>query len=187
MPRKHKLTWQPGSGRRAGRWRKKYNGQTYYFSGGRGKTDREAYEAALTNWEKRKLQIDAEARKPHQTEYENVIREWDLVLTWCRAHGEDEMAEVALAKLSRLRKRLSAPRPTPIHLEDRFDGQFDRSVRHRAMDEMIKETAQTMGALMEPNASEPNQATGVRPTDITRQFPRICLTRRSAGWATNMV
>ena len=101
-------------------------------------------------------------RKPHQTEYENVIREWDLVLTWCRAHGEEEMGEVALKKLSRLRKRLSAPRPTPIRLADRFDGQFARSVRHPAMDEMIKKTAETLVAMTEPNASEANHATGVR-------------------------
>jgi hypothetical protein len=84
------------------------------------------------------------------------------MLTWCRSHGEEKMAEVALEKLSRLRKRLSAPRPTPIRLEDRFDGQFARSVRHPAMDEMIKKTAETLGAVTEPNASELGHATSVR-------------------------
>ena len=44
MPRKFRLTWQSGSDSRGGRWRKKYNGKVYYFAGGNGKYDREAYD-----------------------------------------------------------------------------------------------------------------------------------------------
>ena len=47
MPRKLKLTWQPGSGNRPGRWKKKYKGQSYYFPTGKGKSDSDAYQAAL--------------------------------------------------------------------------------------------------------------------------------------------
>ncbi len=70
MPRKYNLTWQPGTRGRAGRWRKKYKGQVYYFPGGRGKSDRDAYDAALTKWEQMKPRLDALAPKPHQAEYE---------------------------------------------------------------------------------------------------------------------
>ncbi|MBC8875654.1 MAG: tyrosine-type recombinase/integrase [Planctomycetes bacterium] len=128
MPRKFKLTWQPGSGNRPGRWKKKYKGKSYYFSAGRGKSDRDAYEAAWAAWEKKKLRIDAALPKPHQAEYERAIREWESVLTWCRKHpGEEQMADTALAKLQRLRNRFAASKPKPITREDTFEGQFDRA------------------------------------------------------------
>lgn len=38
-----KLTWQQGSGKRSGRWKKIYQGQTLYYDGGSGKEDRDAY------------------------------------------------------------------------------------------------------------------------------------------------
>ena len=127
MPRKLKLTWQPGSGNRPGRWRKKYKGKAYYFPAGRGKSDRDAYEAALASWEKKKLRIDAALPKPHQAEYERAIREWESVLTWCRRHpGDDRMADTALAELQRLRTRFAASKPKPVAREDTFEGQFDR-------------------------------------------------------------
>ena len=142
MPRKFKLTWQPGARGRAGRWRKKYKGRAYYFSGGRGKTDREAYEAALAEWEKLKLRIDAETPKAHQADYERAIGEWELVLAWCRKHGEDEMADVAMAKLELLRKRLSVRKPRSISKKDTFEGRFDRSVRYPGLDEALAEVAE---------------------------------------------
>jgi len=125
MPRNYKLTWQPGSAGRVGRWRKKYKRRSYYFPGGRGKTDREAYETALEAWEEKKREIDASTPKPYQAEYEKEIRKWELILAWCRKHvGEEEMAELAMTKLTLLRKRLSAPKPRPIGRQDTLDGQF---------------------------------------------------------------
>ena len=94
MPRKYKLTWQPGSGNRPGRWRKKYKGKCHYFSSGRGKSDREAYDAALAAWERKKVEIDAALPKRHQADYGRAIREWQSVLTWCRKHpGDERMAD----------------------------------------------------------------------------------------------
>jgi hypothetical protein len=115
VPRTYKLTWQPGSDRNpAGRWKKKYKGKTYYFPGGRGKTDRQAYEAALAEWERVKLKIDASLPKPHQVEYERAIREWETVLTWCRKHpGDDEMVHTALSKLHSLRRQFAAANQNP--------------------------------------------------------------------------
>ena len=107
MPRKHKLTWQPGANGRKGRWRKKYKGRSYYFPGGRGKSDREAYDTALEAWEKLKVRLDEEAPKPHQADYERAIVEWEFALSWSRKHGEDAMAATAMAKLDQLRKRLA--------------------------------------------------------------------------------
>ena len=54
MATNYKLTWQPGGGRQAGRWRKKYKGKVYYFPGGKGKSDRAAYQMALEAWERTK-------------------------------------------------------------------------------------------------------------------------------------
>ncbi|MBC8869807.1 MAG: tyrosine-type recombinase/integrase [Planctomycetes bacterium] len=127
MPRKYKLTWQPGSGRNPGRWRKKYKRKAYYFSGGRGKSDRQAYETALAEWERLKLTIDAALPKPHQAHYERAIREWEAVLTWCRKHpGDDEMAHTAVEKLDRLRRQFAAVKPIPVPREDTFEAHFDR-------------------------------------------------------------
>ena len=128
MPRKYKLTWQPGSGNRPGRWRKKYKGKCHYFSSGRGKSDREAYDAALAAWERKKVEIDAALPKPNQADYERAIREWQSVLTWCRKHpGDERMADTALARLKRLRNRFAATKPKPVTREDTFEGQFDRA------------------------------------------------------------
>jgi integrase len=128
MARTWKLTWQRGSGNRPGRWKKKYKGKSYYFSAGRGKSDRDAYEAAMAAWEKRKLRIDAALPKLHQAEYERAIREWESVLTWCRKYpGDETMADTALAKLQRLRSLFAASKPKPITREDTFKGQFDRA------------------------------------------------------------
>lgn len=127
MARKFKLTWQPGSDSRRGRWRKIYRGKAYHFSGGSGKTDRQAYETALAEWDRLKLKIDASLPKPHQAEYERAIREWETVLTWCRKHpGDDEMAHTALSKLHSLRRQFAAAKPKSVLHSDTFDGHFDR-------------------------------------------------------------
>ncbi len=130
MPRKFKLTWQPGGQGRSGRWRKKYKAKVHYFPGGRGKSDRDAYDAALAEWERLKPRIDAAAPKSHQVDYERAIQEWELVLSWCRKNREEEMAELAIAKLTSLRKGLSVPKPKPVSKADTLDGQFDFSVRY---------------------------------------------------------
>jgi hypothetical protein len=65
MARKYTFTWQAGSSSRTGRWRKKYRGVTYYFCGGRGKTDREAYQAAVDEWNSLKKKLDEAADNPY--------------------------------------------------------------------------------------------------------------------------
>ena len=130
MPRNYKLTWQAGDSRRAGRWRKKYKGSVYHFSGGRGKTDRDAYEAALAAWEQLKSRIDADAPKPNESDYRREIAKWESVLSWCRKHGDESVADVAVEKLERLRRNLAARKPIPIRKEDTFAGRFDNDVRY---------------------------------------------------------
>ena len=127
MPRKYKLTWQAGSESRNGRWRKKYTGKVYYFDGGRGKSDRDAYEAALTAWEATKVEVDAAAPRPHQLDYEHTIAEWEQVLAWSNRHGDQETAGLAFQKLEMLRRRLAAPVLKPLTRDDRFFSQFDLS------------------------------------------------------------
>lgn len=125
VPRNYKLTWQAGTAGRGGRWRKKYNGKTYYFEGGRGKTDKEAYEAALASWEAEKVKIDAAAPRPHQLVYEHAADEWEQVLAWSNRYGDREMAALAFEKVTSLRARLAAPVLRPLPRADRFEALFD--------------------------------------------------------------
>lgn len=125
MPRKHRLTWQPGSGRRKGRWRIKYKGKVHYFPGGRGKTDREAYDAAVMQWESAKVKIDGETPSPHMEEYEKAIHDWELALAWSNTHDDPAMAEKAGDALQDLRARLARGAKQPILPRDRFGSQFE--------------------------------------------------------------
>ncbi len=127
MPRSVNLTWVPGAkdSGRAGRWRKKYKGKTYYFAGGRGKTDREAYEAAVAAWDEEKIKIDRDAPRPHQRDHETAIGQWEQVAAWCFRHGDRELAELATKKLESLRKRLAAPILSKLDREDWFESLFD--------------------------------------------------------------
>ena len=162
MARNYKLTWQDGGGRQTGRWRKKYRGKVFYFSGGRGKTDRDAYQAALEAWERTKTRIDAQAPKPHEPEYMRAIGEWETVLAWCRKHRDDEMAVVAMGKIDRLRKNLSARKPPAVTMEDRFEGRF---VNHPALEAMHRDTAAiVMNAADMPTGSP--SATAIHPSQL---------------------
>ena len=147
MPRSRKLTWQAGTAGRTGRWRKKYRGRSYYFSGGGGKTDQVAYENAVQAWEKKKLEVDATTPKRHQADYDAAISEWQYVLSWCRKQSDDEMAAVAAAKLEKLQTQLASPRPVAISREDKLDGQFDMSVRNPALQQMLDDIAENFEPL----------------------------------------
>jgi len=125
VPRSFKLTWQVGAARRGGRWRKKYKGKIYYFEGGRGKTDKDAYDAALAAWEAEKVKIDAAAPRPHQLAYEHALGEWEQVLAWSGRHGDREMAALAFEKVNTLRSRLAAPVLRPLPRQDQFESLFD--------------------------------------------------------------
>lgn len=82
MPRSFKLTWQPGVEGRSGRWRRKYRGKVYYFDGGHGKSDREAYYRAVEKWEAKKTEVDAAAPRQYQLDYEAEITVWGQVYAW---------------------------------------------------------------------------------------------------------
>lgn len=128
MPRKFQLTWQPGSANRGGRWRKKYKGNTYYFDGGRGKFDREAYDTALAAWNELRIKIDASTPRPHQVDYDQAIAKWEQVLSWSNRHGEQQMASRAYEKLAKLRTLLDAPTLSPLPRADRFESFFELPV-----------------------------------------------------------
>jgi hypothetical protein len=124
MPRSFRLTWQPGRNGRAGRWLKKYKKVRYYFSGGSGKYDREAYEAALDAWEKQRSRIEQEAPRKHQLDYEVAIDRWEQVLAWSGRHSEPQLAETAFQKLGTLRKMLAATILEPLPKSETFEATF---------------------------------------------------------------
>lgn len=132
MPRKLRLTWQPGVKGQPGRWKKIYKKKAHYFDGGRGKSDHEAYDKANAEWEKLKVRIDAESPKPHHAKYERSITEWEDVLACSHQHGDNYMAETATIKLAHLRKNQTASNPPPVDIADTFAGQFILSIRDPA-------------------------------------------------------
>lgn len=149
MAQKLKLTWQAGQGRRAGRWRKRYCGKAYYFDGGKGKSDRDAYKVALEEWERLKLALDASSPKPNERDYLDNIERWERILAWCHSHGESEMATTAIEKLASLRKGLAERRPVPLPKELSFDGFFTLSGRIPGWDAAVEE----IGNILEPGVT----------------------------------
>ena len=58
----YELTWQPQRTKNnpnAGRWRKMYQNKFYYFPGGHGRNDKQAYKEALEAWYALKKKIDS--------------------------------------------------------------------------------------------------------------------------------
>lgn len=143
MSRTLKLTWQAGRDGRSGRWRKKYQGKVYYFSGGRGKSDRDAYDAAVKEWELLKLKADAEAPRKHQADYEAEIKVWDQVYSWSMRHGDTSMAQIAIEKRDKLRAQLEAPVLKPLTADDRFGAVFEPATIPLP-DDLLKQTANSL-------------------------------------------
>jgi len=163
MPRSVKLSWQAaaeGSGR-AGRWRKKYKGKVYYYPGGRGKSDREAYEAAVAAWEADKLKIDRDAPRPHQRDHESATTQWEGVLSWCYRHGDHERAEIAAKKLENLRKRLAAPILRKLDREDWYESWFDR--RSIEQDPIAQTVLEQMERDLGQDRSPPVNLSSIKP------------------------
>lgn len=118
MARPPKLNWDAARGK----WRVVYQGKKYRFDGGSGKSDREARKRADVAWKQLKTKLDhqSEQAKPHRVEYENVIGEWESVLTWAVDHDDDTTAAVARDKIRDLQERLSERLPPPLGWSDRF-------------------------------------------------------------------
>jgi integrase len=128
MPRKVNLTWQPGTGGRAGRWRKKYKGRVVYLPFGRSKSDVEGYKQALKAFKHRKTEIDAEQAlqpKPNQAEYEKAVEDWTHILHWSLEHGDADRAQLARDKVESLRFRLAQSHPTPLGFHDLIQSLYD--------------------------------------------------------------
>ncbi len=124
MARKLELTWQAGIGGRAGRWRKKFQGKSYYFDGGRGKTDREAYARAIEDWQNLKRELTEHDSKPHESDYLDALREWRAVRDWSAANDDDATLDQSRRKIKELESRLAGRRPSPIGSDDRFEARF---------------------------------------------------------------
>ncbi len=127
MPRKLKLTFQKGTSSRAGRWRKIYRGKTYYVGTARSKSDLDSYKSALEEWKSLKLKIDSASITIPESltqDYYDVIREWELVLSWAVQNGDDEEAVISRTKLTDLRERLQSDDPAPISRDDRLWSRF---------------------------------------------------------------
>ena len=102
MPGKCELTWQPGTGGRQGRWKKKYKGRTLYLGSASSKIDLAACREALAGEEGRNRCRRSGQPNPHQ------------------AASEEASAAAARLKLANLRQRLDQKAPPPLAWQDRF-------------------------------------------------------------------
>ena len=146
MPRKFELTFQRGAEGRVGRWKKFYRGKAYYLGSGRGKSDVASYREAVAAWAALKVKLDAEiVRLPRScdAEYDEVIREWELVLSWSVQHGADEEAVVAREMLGELRERREKVRQPPVTHSDRLWSRF--RPEQKVLEELA-ELAKTRGS-----------------------------------------
>src|SRR5208283_549058 len=83
MPRKRlELTKMPGDDRATQRWRKIYNGKTFYFLG--------EYDTALKAWHAKLTELETE-QEEQQTDY--YRRQWEKVRDWYGAHGKADEAD----------------------------------------------------------------------------------------------
>lgn len=119
-----KLTWQPGSNGRKGRWSKKYRLRVFRAPGGGGPNDREAYRDAVEAFAVWRAKVDSELAEPLLNSYAKLITEWESVLEWSRTHDEQQMVGVAEVKLKRLRQRSSSTAPPQISNGDSLAGYF---------------------------------------------------------------
>lgn len=152
MPRKRKLTWVRGAAGRQGRWRKKYRGKLYYFPGGKGKSDSEAYEAAVTAWEATKPRLDAAFPGAHYEAYQVAIKQWEQVLNWSRSHNDDSMTDRALEKLRRLRQAQRSRAKHAPPFEDLFESHFDSAIRFPNREEAYREFGRELEKVLRSQA-----------------------------------
>ncbi|MFO1005160.1 MAG: hypothetical protein U0929_04310 [Planctomycetaceae bacterium] len=77
----------------------------------------------METWKKLKVQLDAElipVPRAYDADYDEVIREWELVLAWSVQHGACDEAVVAREKLVELRARRERTRQLPVTHHDRL-------------------------------------------------------------------
>jgi integrase len=180
VAQKLKLSWQAGQGRRAGRWKKRYRGKAYYFDGGTGKSDRDAYKLALEEWEKLKATVDATLPKPNEMHYLDNIEKWERVIAWCHSHNDGEMAAIATSKLERLRKELGRPKPVTLPKELSFDGHFELLKQELA----LPTTTLQINDFLEDREPEPlqfNVIVGSSPSEKVEVEKRIWIDRTERG------
>ncbi len=168
MPKTIKLSWQPGVGNREGRWRKIYHGKAYHFPGGKGKSDREGYDAAWAAWELLKARIDQTAPRKYQVEYEQAIDKWEQLLAWSNRHGDREHAEIATKKLESLRKRLAAPTLSKLDRKDWYESLFDRPPLEdtpfaQTIVEQVELELENLDRELGPNQSPPVDLSPIKP------------------------
>ena len=117
MAEKKQLTWHKG--RRV--WMKKYRppGATKpiyrYFPGGSGRSDRAAYNQAVSHWKDEKAKIDEEHLRgqPNRELYEDAAAELRLMTEWMRKFGVTDKLEEVEATLASLDAAIRSPKPPP--------------------------------------------------------------------------
>ena len=82
------MTWD-----KAGqRWKKWYKGRPFYGKRGVKKTDEDAYQRAVEEFERWRAETDAEtdANKPYRKEYEAAVKLRQEIVDWLRLEGLEE-------------------------------------------------------------------------------------------------
>lgn len=71
-PKKLELSWHKPTKQ----WRKRHRGKEYYLGTGRGKTDLESYERALTKWRARWANLERAAEMERRSDEQEPYRAW---------------------------------------------------------------------------------------------------------------
>ena len=128
MPRKIELTFQKGTGSRAGRWKKTFKGKTHYLGSGSSRSDLQSYKSALEKWKAVKSELiaeDAERPNPVDQEYEKMIDEWEHILSWSIEHGDENYAAEARSRITNLKSRQLERAPKAPGFSDRIESLFE--------------------------------------------------------------
>lgn len=147
MPRASKLNWDP----RRGEWVSVYRGKKKRFAGGRGKSDRDAYQNAKHEWKKWRALVDLESDNVDVFDsplgYPECLDGWECVKEHARFVGDEELLNSAQDRIDDLMTQLRDPNkaraltPSDFHPatlpqdQHNEDGYFEYAFRYAATPE----------------------------------------------------
>ena len=97
-----KLTWE----KKEKRWKKVYKGRVWHSARGMQKTDTQAYQTTVEEFQRWRAEIDlqTEASKPYRAEYEQAIKLRQAMMDWLRLEGLETRTPEERAEYDRLGK-----------------------------------------------------------------------------------
>jgi hypothetical protein len=107
-----RLTWD----KYGSRWKKTYQGNTFYGERGVQKSDPDAYKAAWKAFEIWRGNIDTQpdTSKPHTADYLLAINVREEMMRICLLEGDEDLYDKLLGDVGWLKKNLAKKTPPPL-------------------------------------------------------------------------